>query len=67
MNMRNIGGGFGKMVGEAISSVVGEEALQKKAQGKADKLLDIEAFYDYASTNINNLESMTKGQPQIWR
>ena len=28
---------------------------------------NIEAFYDYASTNINNLESMTKGQPQIWR
>tara|TARA_R100000482_G_scaffold86893_1_gene35057 strand:+ start:60 stop:572 length:513 start_codon:yes stop_codon:yes gene_type:complete len=28
---------------------------------------NIEAFYDYARTNINNLESMTKGQPQIWR
>ena len=28
---------------------------------------NINAFYDYASTNINNLESMTKGQPQIWR
>jgi hypothetical protein len=28
---------------------------------------NINAFYNYASTNINNLENMTKGQPQIWR
>jgi len=28
---------------------------------------NINAFYNYASTNINNLESMTKGQPKIWR
>ena len=28
---------------------------------------NINAFYNYASTNINNLENMTKGQPKIWR
>ena len=28
---------------------------------------NINAFYNYASANINNLENMTKGQPQIWR
>ena len=28
---------------------------------------NIEAFYDYASTNINNLQSMMQNQPEIWR
>ena len=28
---------------------------------------NINAFYNYASTNINNLENMTKAQPKIWR
>ena len=28
---------------------------------------NINAFYNYESTNINNLENMTKGQPKIWR
>jgi len=28
---------------------------------------NINAFYNYASTNISNLENMTKAQPQIWR
>ena len=28
---------------------------------------NIEVFYDYASTNINNLQSMMQNQPEIWR
>ena len=28
---------------------------------------NINAFYNYASANINNLESMIKEQPEIWR
>ena len=28
---------------------------------------NINAFYNYASTNINNLQSMIDNQPNIWR
>ena len=28
---------------------------------------NINAFYNYASTNINNLQSMMQNQPEIWR
>ena len=28
---------------------------------------NVNAFYDYASQNINNLQSMIDNQPEIWR
>ena len=41
------------------------ESLDKQIEEIKDD--NINAFYNYASTNINNLQSMMQNQPEIWR